>query len=88
MQRVKKNDKVVVLTGKDKGKTGVVFMVLPKKGKIKVKGIALATHHRKAKKQGETSAIRQEESFIEISNVMPISPDTGKPCRVCKMKRG
>ena len=87
MRSVKKNDKVVVLTGKDKGKIGVVFKVVPKKRKLKVKGVALVTCHKKAKKQGETSGVKQEEAFIDASNVMPISPVTGKPCRVSQLQR-
>lgn len=82
MERIKKNDTVVILTGKDKGKRGSVIDILPKKGKVKVKGIAIATHHVKARRQGETSMIKKEEAFIDISNVMPIDPKTDKPSRV------
>ena len=69
---IKKNDKVTVLTGKDKGKTGTVIEVLPKKGKVLVKGIAMVSRHAKAKKQGETSSIKKKESYINISNVMAV----------------
>jgi large subunit ribosomal protein L24 len=69
---IKKGDQVYVLTGKDRGKKGTVIAILPKKGKVIVKDIALVTRHVKAKKQGDISGIRREERFIHISNVMPV----------------
>ena len=72
MMAIKKNDKVVVLTGRDKGKTGTVIEVLPKKGKVLVKGIAMVSRHAKARKQGETSSIKKKESYINVSNVMAV----------------
>ncbi len=69
---IKKGDQVFVLTGKDRGKKGVVIAILPKKGKVMVKGVALAVRHVKAKRQGETAGIKREERFIHISNVMPV----------------
>lgn len=80
--RIKKNDTVMIITGKDKGKTGTVIDILPKKGKVMVKGIALATRHVKPRKQGETGGIKKQEGYINISNVMPVCPDTNKPARV------
>ena len=80
--RVKKNDNVIVLTGKDKGKKGVIIDILPKKGKVMVKGVAITTKHYKARKQGETSGIKKEESFIDISGVMPICSACKKPSRI------
>jgi large subunit ribosomal protein L24 len=82
MERIKKQDMVIVLTGKDKGKKGSVIDILPKKGKVKVKGVAIVTRHVKARRQGENSMIKKEESFIDISNVMPIDPKSDKPSRV------
>jgi large subunit ribosomal protein L24 len=82
MMRIKKNDVVVVISGKDKGKSGSVIDILPKKGKVKVKGVAVATHFVKARRQGETSCIKKEEDFIDSSNVMPVCPKTKKPTRV------
>lgn len=80
--RIKKNDTVMVITGKDKGKTGTVIDILSKKGKVMVKGVALTTRHLKPKKQGETGSIKKLEGYIDISNVMPVCPDTKKPARV------
>ncbi len=75
--RIKKNDTVVVLSGRDKGKKGVVIKVNPKKGKILVEGVALATKHVKPRRSGEQGGIKKEESFITLSNVMPV-------CAACK----
>lgn len=82
MERIKKHDTVVVLTGKYKGKQGAVIDILPKKGKVKVKGVAVMTRHAKARRQGEESMIKKEEGFIDISNVMLIDSKTGTPTRV------
>lgn len=70
---IKKNDTVVILTGRDKGKQGTIIEVLPKKGKVKVRGIAIVTRHVKARRQGESPAIKKEESYIDISNVRSLS---------------
>jgi len=70
--RLKKNDLVVVLTGKDRGKKGRVIEILRQKNRVKVEGVAVVTKHAKARKAGETSGIRKEESFIHLSNVMPV----------------
>jgi large subunit ribosomal protein L24 len=79
--RIKKNDNVIVISGKDKGKKGLVIDLSPKNGQVLVKGIAVATRHMKARKQGEMSGIRKEESFIDLSNVMPVCGACDKPCR-------
>lgn len=80
--RIKKNDSVVVLSGKDKGKKGSVLAISPKTGKVLVKDVAVATRHVKAKKQGDVAGIRKEESFIDITRVMPVCTSCNKPCRV------
>ena len=82
MNVVRKNDTVMVITGKDAGKKGAVIVILPKKGKILVKGIAIVTRHAKARQQGEVSAIKKNESFIDFSNVMPVCSLCKKPCRI------
>ncbi|HRN77691.1 MAG TPA: 50S ribosomal protein L24 [Candidatus Dependentiae bacterium] len=80
--RVKKNDYVKVLTGKDKGKEGQVITITPKKDMILVKDVAVATKHVKARRQGETGSIRKEETFVHLSNVMPVCSNCKKACRV------
>jgi large subunit ribosomal protein L24 len=81
MMRVKQHDVVVVLTGKDRGKRGKVIAIVPVKGKVKVEGIAVVTRHRKARRAGEIAGIKKEESYIDMSNVMPICPSCDKPSR-------
>lgn len=80
--RIKKNDIVHVLSGKDKGKQGAVIALLLKKNKVMVKNIAIATHHVKPRTAGEPGGIRKEEKFINISSVMPICTSCKKPTRV------
>jgi large subunit ribosomal protein L24 len=82
ISRIKKNDTVVVLTGKDKGKTGVVLEFLPTENQVLVKGIGLMTRHIKARKQGEVSGIKKTESYLDAAKVMPLCAHCKKPCRV------
>jgi large subunit ribosomal protein L24 len=84
---LKKQDKVQVITGKDKGKVGEILELCKKSGKIKVKGINVMTVHVKARRQGEVGGIQKREAFINASNVMPIDAISGKPVRVNKLKR-
>lgn len=67
---VKRGDKVEIIAGKDKGKTGNIIQAFPKDGKVVVKGCNMATKHRKARKQGEVGEIIQVEAPINISNVL------------------
>ncbi len=80
--RIKRNDTVQVVSGKDKGKSGSVIKTVPKKGKVLVKDVAIITRHVKPRRQGETGGIKKEESFIDISNVMPVCTSCNKPTRV------
>lgn len=82
IKNIKKDDIVAVLTGKDKGAQGPVIEILPCKGKVKVKDVAIITRHKKARKQGDTPAIVKKESFIDISNVMLVCSSCKKPGRV------
>lgn len=82
MMRIRKNDTVLVLTGRDKGKRGSVLDINNKTGKVLVKGVAIVTRHVKARRSGEISGIKKNESFVAMSNVMPVCPTCDKPCRV------
>ena len=79
--KIKKGDKVFVITGKDKGKTGDVLSVLRSKQRVMVQGINIAKKHKKAT-QENPGKIEEKEASIHISNVSLIDPDTGKPTRV------
>lgn len=84
--RIKKNDLVLVLSGKDKGKQGKVLQVDSGKGAVLVEGVNIAVIHRRARRQGEESKIVRQEAFIDISNVMPIDSAAGKPRRASTIK--
>jgi len=82
LQRIKKDDLVYVLSGKDKGATGTVISIDFDESRVLVKGVNVVTKHVKPKRQGEKGSIVKEEKFISLSNVMPVCPETKKPCRV------
>lgn len=82
MLKIKKGDKVEVITGKDKGKQSEVISVIPETNKISVKGINIVTKHVKPKQSGSKGEIIKVESPIHISNVMLICPETKKRTRV------
>lgn len=82
MARIKKNDTVIVLSGRDSGKKGVVVKVDSKKEQVLVSGVALATRHVKPRRAGERGSIKKEESFIGLSKVMPVCVACKKPSRV------
>ena len=67
--RIKKDDTVIVLTGKDKGKTGKVLKAMPKDGKVIVEGVNIQTKHQK-QTQKEAAEIKHQEGPIDVSNVM------------------
>lgn len=79
---VKKGDNVLVITGKDKGKTGKVLEVFPKDNRVLVDGINIVTKHKKARTQNEKSEIIKKNAPIEASNVMVVCPVCGKATRV------
>ena len=79
---IKKNDKVVVLSGKDKGKQGKVLEAMPADKKVIVEGVNVASCHVKPRKQGEEGGIIRRETPIYASKVMLVCPKCGKPTRV------
>ena len=79
---VRKDDKVVVLSGRDKGKQGKVLSVMPKDGKLIVEGVSVASRHMKPRKQGDQGGIIKMETPIYACKVMVVCPKCGKPTRV------
>ena len=69
---IKKNDKVIVLTGKDKGKTGSIVRALPKENKVIVFGINVLKVHQKPRKSGEKGQILDKTMPIDVSNVKKV----------------
>ena len=78
---VKKNDTVVVLSGKDKGKQGKVLSVDPENRKVVVEKVNVASRHQKPRKQGEEGGIIQKETPLYASKVMAVCPKCSKPTR-------
>lgn len=78
---IKKDDIVVVLSGKDKGKEGKVISVDPKNGKMIVEGVNIASKHLKPRKQGEEGGIIKKETPIYACKVMRVCPKCKKPTR-------
>ncbi|MGG7517983.1 50S ribosomal protein L24 [Allorhizobium undicola] len=80
MQKIRKGDKVVVLTGKDKGQSGEVLQVLPKEDRAVVRGINVVKRHQR-QTQSQEAGIVSKEASIHLSNLSIIDKD-GKPTRV------
>ncbi|MEH6941141.1 50S ribosomal protein L24 [Bacillus sp. JJ722] len=79
---VKKGDKVVVISGKDKGKQGVILEAYPKKNRVLVEGVNIVKKHAKPSQLNPQGGIISQEAAIHVSNVMPLDPKTAAPTRV------
>jgi large subunit ribosomal protein L24 len=80
--KIKKGDRVVVLSGKDKGKHGEVTKSMPKDGKVIVSGVNVAARHRKPTQANPQGGIERREAPMHVSKVALEDPKTGKPTRV------
>ena len=80
--KIKKGDKVVVLSGKDKGKQGEVTKSMPKDGKVVVAGVNIITRHRKPSQANPQGGLERVEAPLHVSKVALQDPKTGKPTRV------
>lgn len=79
---VKKGDKVMVISGKDKGKTGVILAAFPKQDRVIVEGVNIVKKHSKPSQVNPQGGIINQEAPIHVSNVMPLDPKTDQPTRV------
>ncbi|MGC4378193.1 50S ribosomal protein L24 [Fictibacillus sp. Mic-4] len=79
---VKKGDKVQVISGKDKGKQGVILESFPKQNRVLVEGVNIVKKHAKPSQANPQGGIVSQEAPIHVSNVMPLDPKTGTPTRV------
>ena len=86
--KVKKNDTVLVLTGKDAGKTAKVLVALPKANRVVVDGVNVQKKHKKARNAQEVSSIKEQAGPIDASNVMVVCPACGKATRVAYKVEG
>ncbi len=82
MAKIRKGDRVIVLTGRDKGREGDVIRSLPKDGKVVVGGINMIARHVKPSQADPDGGIKRREAPIDVSNVAIKDPTTGKPARV------
>jgi large subunit ribosomal protein L24 len=80
--KIKKGDTVVVLSGKDKGRTGEVVKAMPKDGKVVVSGLNVHARHRKPSQTNPQGGIERKEAPLHISKVAIADPKSGKPTRV------
>ncbi|RFU61407.1 50S ribosomal protein L24 [Peribacillus glennii] len=79
---VKKGDKVVVISGKDKGKQGIILEAYPKNNRVLVEGVNIVKKHSKPSQLNPQGGIISKEAAIHVSNVMPLDPKSGTPTRV------
>ena len=87
--KIRKNDQVKILSGKDRGKIGKVLRVLPKNGKIMIEGLNLVKKHNKARRQGEKGQRVSVPAAMDASNVMLICPKCSKSSRIgFKLSKG
>ena len=81
-QKIRKGDKVVVLSGKDKGRTGEVIKSMPKDGKVVVSGVNVAVRHRKPTQLNPQGGLERREAPMHVSKVAIADPKSGKATRV------
>ncbi|MBU6081162.1 MULTISPECIES: 50S ribosomal protein L24 [Allobacillus] len=79
---VKKGDKVVVISGKDKGKEGTILEAYPKKERVLVEGVNYVKKHAQPSQDNPQGGILTIEAPVHVSNVMPVDPKSGQPTRV------
>lgn len=80
--KIRKNDNVMVISGNDRGKTGKVLKVFPKKFRVIVEGINLRKRHTKPRQKSPQGGIIEKEAPIHASNVMLLDPKTNEPTRL------
>ena len=82
-RKIRRDDEVVVLAGKDKGKQGNVLRVLPSEDRVYVEGVNIIKKHQKGNPQaGEPGGIIEKEASIHVSNIAVVNPATGKADRI------
>ncbi len=82
MAKLKKNDTVKILIGKDKGKAGKVISIFPKSQRVLVQGLNLVKKHTRRTREDQQGGVIQKESPISVSNLMVVCQKCGKPSRI------
>lgn len=85
--KIKKGDTVMVVSGKDKGKTGEVLRSIPSKGRVVVDGVAMMKRHMRRTGANQSGRIVERPAAINASNVMILDPESKKPTRVGREKQ-
>ncbi len=85
---IKKDDNVVVISGKDKGKKGKIMLAMPEEERVVVSNVNMVVRHKKPRKQGEPGGRLNQEAPIAASNVMLVCPKCGKATRVAHAMNG
>lgn len=80
--RLKKNDNVLIISGKDRGRKGKIMKVLPKDGKIVVEGMNIHKRHRKPKRQGQKGEVVEFPAPLDVANVKFVCPKCTKAVRL------
>jgi large subunit ribosomal protein L24 len=80
--KIKKGDRVVLLTGKDKGRQGAILRVMPKDDRVVVEGLNMVQRHTRATQADPQGGIKSKEASVHVSNVALVDPKTGGPTRV------
>lgn len=80
--KIKKGDKVIMLSGKDRTKTGAILRTDPEKNKVVVEGLNMVKRHLKARKQGQKGQIVSVERWVAAASVAVVNKETGKPARI------
>lgn len=86
--KIKKDDNVIVVSGKDKGKTGKVLRAFPKENKVIVEGVNVKKRHQRARRSGQKGQIVDKTEPVSVSNVMLLDPKGGKRTRVGISREG
>ncbi|MCH7827545.1 MAG: 50S ribosomal protein L24 [Bacteroidetes bacterium] len=80
--KIHKNDNIVVITGNDRGKTGKVLKVFPKKSRLIIEGVNIRKRHTKPTQTNPQGGIIEKEASIHISNIMLLDPKSNEPTRI------
>ena len=80
--KIKKGDRVRVLTGKDRGKEGTVLRAIPSEGKLIVEGVNTAKKHQKPTRVNQSGGIVERDMPVPVANVAVVSPGDGRPTRI------
>ncbi len=80
--KIKKGDRVVILTGRDKGRQGAVLKVMPKEDRVLVEGLNIVHRHTRPTQSDPQGGIKDKEAPLHVSNVALVDPKTGGPTRV------